>query len=446
MRKIFSIIALTGTLFFIGCSNAAEPTSVPQLEPTPLPVATKVVTDEPELRSETVAPEASVAESALLDPIYDLDVGWTKIDPGGETRCAHDTEFSFWVRPGTTNKLLVYFQGGGGCWNWETCQPGSGLYDQTVTERDSPAPRGGILDFSKEANPFSEYNVVYVPSCTGDIYLGDNVETYEQEGQEPYDVYHRGYVNLNSALQWAYENVLDPESIFVTGCSAGSIGSIRAAPHLIHNYPNAEVTQLGDSLGFLFNQPDRVDQIYGSHQSFPDWIPAFADFDPEAFRMADFYNVVTNYYPDNRFAQFNTERDRVQLRYHLAGGDPEETFAAALAGAISNIHVFSLNFRSYMADGDVHCIMPGQGFYNREVDGVLFRDWVADLAAGADVKNVQCPDCGVVYEGWEGLPSSHSQVGQWEQIGIMPNARSENRGVEINGKFYIPGGWGGESM
>ncbi|MFK7800988.1 MAG: Kelch repeat-containing protein, partial [Anaerolineae bacterium] len=47
---------------------------------------------------------------------------------------------------------------------------------------------------------------------------------------------------------------------------------------------------------------------------------------------------------------------------------------------------------------------------------------------------------------WEGLPSSHSQVGQWEQIGIMPNARSENRGVEINGKFYIPGGWGGESM
>ncbi len=92
-----------------------------------------------------------------------------------------------------------------------------------------------------------------------------------------------------------------------------------------------------------------------------------------------------------------TELDNVQMRYHLAAGDSADTFGPALARAISTIHAASPNFRSYMADGDVHCIMPGNSFYSREIAGVRFRDWVADLAAGRDVENVQCEDCGVVY-------------------------------------------------
>ncbi|MEM8858479.1 MAG: pectin acetylesterase-family hydrolase [Chloroflexota bacterium] len=327
------------------------------------------------------------------DPILALDEGWTKIVPGGEARCAHDTEFAFWVRPGSTNKLLVYFQGGGGCWDWESCQPGSGWYDQTVTDRDSPEPRGGILDFNKEENPFADYHAVYVPSCTGDVYMGANVETYEQDGQDPIDVYHHGYHNLNTALEWTYDHVLAPESIFVTGCSAGSVGSIRAAPHLINHYPEADFAQLGDSLGFVFAQPEDINSIYGSHATFPEWIPAFSEFDPQAFQMADFYNAVADAYPEVRFAQFNTEKDRVQVRYHLAAGESEASFPAALAGAISDIHAESANFSSFTADGNVHCIMPGQDFYHREIGGVLFRNWVADLAAGNGVDNVQCDNC-----------------------------------------------------
>ena len=48
-------------------------------------------------------------------PTMELSTGWTKIEPGGETRCAHDTPFAFWVRAGDPQKLLLFFQGGGGC-------------------------------------------------------------------------------------------------------------------------------------------------------------------------------------------------------------------------------------------------------------------------------------------------------------------------------------------
>ena len=57
----------------------------------------------------------------------------------------------------------------------------------------------------------------------------------------------------------------------------------------------------------------------------------------------------------------------------------------------------SPNFYSYTADGNAHCIMPNNDFYNREVNGVSFRDWVADFAAGEVVDNVQCETCNIVY-------------------------------------------------
>ena len=380
--RLTAVLPFLILLFIVGCSQPANPTANP---PTTTPPA------------EAADVGTQSIESNVPDGILNLADGWTQIEPGGETRCAHDTPFSFWVRPGTVNKLLVYFQGGGGCWNGETCQVGSSFYDSSVGANDSPERRGGILDFDHSENPFADYHAVYVPSCTGDVYLGSNLQTYGTDDGETIEIYHHGFVNLNSALNWAFENVSSPDSVFVTGCSAGSIGSIRAAPHLIHNYPDTQVVQLGDSLGFVFDEPTAVDTIYGTHQSLPNWIPAFDDFDPNAFTMADFYNAVAAFYPENRFAQYNTEADNVQVRYHLAGGDSADTFAPALAEAISDIHLKSPNFRSYTADGEIHCIMPGNLFYTREVGDVRFRDWVAGLAAGTEVDNVQCESCEVVY-------------------------------------------------
>ncbi len=374
-------ISLIIIVLFACTEKPAPPSSVPVMQ----------VDDE---QPETV----TGAESVTIDPILAMADGWTKIEPGGVTRCAHDTPFAFWARPGTTDKLLVYFQGGGGCWDGDTCQVGSSFYDASVSANDAPDRRGGILDFENPENPFADYHAVYVPSCTGDIYLGSQIQTYTTSAGETIDIYHHGFENLNAALNWTFEHVLAPEAVFVTGCSAGSIGSIRAAPHLIHHYPTAEVVQLGDSLGSVLDQPSAIDQIYGSQHTFPDWIPEFADFDPAAFTMADFYNTVAAAYPDQRFAQYNSQLDRVQVRYHVAVGDTADTFAPTLAGALSEIHAVSPNFRSYMADGDVHCIMPGSSFYSREVDGVRFRDWVADLASGKDVGNVQCADCGVEFD------------------------------------------------
>ncbi len=50
-----------------------------------------------------------------------LEPGWTTIAPGGETSCALGTAFEFHVKPGASDKLFVFLNGGGACWTGAQC-------------------------------------------------------------------------------------------------------------------------------------------------------------------------------------------------------------------------------------------------------------------------------------------------------------------------------------
>lgn len=453
--KIKSALLVCILLILAGCrSDETEeetPTAV-QEELTPAAIEenneTTVETAEPE----PVEPAQEEETAASTEPsLADLGPGWTAVEPGGETRCAHNTPYTYWVRPGTTNKLLIYFEGGGGCWDAETCAAGSTFYDDDVSPDDDPNGRtGGILDSDNPDNPFSDYNMVFIPSCTGDVHWGSNVQTYPKADGGELTIYHHGFINASSALDWAYANIASPNSIFVTGCSAGSVGSIAHAPYIIEQYPGIPVTQLGDSLAFVFHRPVNVHTDYHAHDNFPDWIPALEAITPGELLMSDFYNAVANYYPDYTFSQYNTEADNVQVRFYGAVGGDTDDFPADLAANLTRIHEGSSNFRSYTASGNLHCIMPRPQFYTTEVNGVRLRDWVNDLANGEVVSSVRCETCeneteltaDLAVNGETAELLTHS----WQEVGIMPTVRSENRGGLIDGLIYVPGGWGGESV
>ena len=163
--------------------------------------------------SETVTNTAEPGPVTVPGPsLAALGAGWTAIDPGGDTRCAHNTPYTYWVRPGTVNKLLVYFEGGGGCWDAESCAAGSTFYDDDISPNDDPNGRtSGILDLDHPDNPFSEYNMVFIPSCTGDVHWGQNIQDYPKSDGGELTIYHHGFFNASAALEWAYTNVTNPE-------------------------------------------------------------------------------------------------------------------------------------------------------------------------------------------------------------------------------------------
>ena len=329
----------------------------------------------------------------------DLGEGWTAISPGGETICSRGTPYTFYVREGSSDNLLIEFQGGGACWNDGTCGLSTPTFDESVdTEDPNDNPElgaYGIHDLENPDNPFADYDMVVITYCTADVHMGDNVAAYG-EGDDAIEVYHKGNVNATAALDWAYANFDEPESVFVTGCSAGSLGASFHAPNILANYDGVRAAVLGDSAGGY--RGDLTDQFgtWGTLDILPEF-EGFADETLDTLSFNTFWIEPALQFPDVTFAEYNTAGDEVQTFFISLGGFAVE-YPTALEENLSDIEAAADNFASYTAGGDVHCIIPAPWFYTYTVGDVRFSDWVADLAAGEPVETVACTDCDVAEE------------------------------------------------
>ena len=339
--------------------------------------------DPPDRAQPPARPGASTAAPAAAAP-----AAWQRVEPGGRTRCGRGGRFAFWARLGAPDRLLVFFEGGGGCWDYRSCAPGSTFFDDDVDAGDDPSLAAGVLDLDDPRNPFRGWSVLFVPSCTGDVYAGDAVRTYRARGAPPVTVHHRGHANATAALDWVFRRVRDPRRVFVTGCSAGSIGSILHAPRVIRQYPRARVAQLGDSLGYLFSRPTDLRELWGADRVLPDWVPGVRAIPRARFTMPRFYQAVAAHHPEASFAQVNFADDAVQRRFHEAAGGAPEAFGRALGGNLAAIRASSPNFRSCLLEGSAHCALPRPEFYTLTSGAVWLRDWVAALAEGRPVPNL----------------------------------------------------------
>jgi hypothetical protein len=305
---------------------------------------------------------------------------WTKVSPGGKTRCARGGPYSFWLRKGDPKKLLIFFQGGGGCFDQRTCALGSSWFDDRVDAADDPNYNGGVLQLDNPENPFRGWSAVYLPSCTGDVHTGTRVVRYGK-----LRVHQKGFINARAALSRAFREFPDASVVFVTGCSAGSVGSAFHADAIVKQYRKARVTQLGDSLAFVYHRPISL-AAWGTHAVFP---PFFRIGD-RRWTMEQFVTRLARAHPTVTFARFNHAADAVQQQFYGAVGGRPGGFEPRLRATEGRLKRLK-NYRSYLACGSNHCALPRQEFYSLRVDGVALRDWVADLAHGKDVR---CPTCG----------------------------------------------------
>src|SRR5689334_15759391 len=126
LLKRLILVGLILCLLIVACSaentggSRRTPTQLAAASPSGAPSATAAPaspTSAPSPPPATPTPIVAITPEATASPMLpDLPAGWTKIDGGGEAICARGTPYSFWVRPGTVNKLLIFFEGGGGCW------------------------------------------------------------------------------------------------------------------------------------------------------------------------------------------------------------------------------------------------------------------------------------------------------------------------------------------
>jgi hypothetical protein len=327
----------------------------------------------------------TASAQAALPGADELQPGWNRLEPAGAT-CANGEPYAFFVRPGNPDKLTVYFQGGGACWDRATCGP-FGPYDRNVTDAAREIGASGLFDFEDSRNPIADHTVVFVSYCTGDVHTGSRTVTVE--GDDPLTIAFRGYDNATAVLDWTQANYPDVASVFVTGTSAGAYGALFNAPRIFEAYPNATQRVFGDA---------GIGVTPGNWQGFDVWglagnLPGGENTRTSATGLASAlaaYSATT--FPNARVAQYTTVADNVQkLFYGLMGGNAED-WAAGMREQLTALDGFD-NARVFVAPGDSHGILPAPAYYTIQADGVALADWLPAWLSGDLPDSVSCADC-----------------------------------------------------
>jgi hypothetical protein len=324
------------------------------------------------------------------------DQRWKKVLPGGDCECADGSEFAFWERRADPTRVVFFLDGAGTCTDATTCaftglgNPGEENYDWSIYGED-PASEDGIFDFARADNPFLEYSFIFVPSCTGDIHLGDVTREYSPE----LTVEHNGFVNGTTALGYLAEHYPDAAQVVVVGKTAGSIAAPVYGGLAADLLRDAQVTVLGAQSGHIPDDPDlnaEIGELWGAYDTMPEWEVndglTARDWGPTRFWIqAGLHD------PDLMLARFDYAYDREAAEgAKERGWDPSKLLDVIDANEAA-IEKAGVVLHSYTAAGDGHGIFEYERFYEIEVNGVKLVDWVSTLIEGEWLDDVHCQNC-----------------------------------------------------
>jgi len=340
----------------------------------------------------------SIQAQTALPELASLDSGWNTINTDGI--CSAGTAYQFHVKPSSSqNNLLIFFNGGGACWSGEACDPESEPNIHTVfadANANNPRSANGVFDLSNPENPFKDYNMVYLPYCTGDVFIGSGPRTYrytdDSNEEVEYTAYHSGYRNSMEVIDWIYQNFQAPDEIVIAGSSAGAIGSSFYSGLVAEHYSTTPVTLIADGAGG-YSSPNLaiIYQAWDAASILPAW-SEYAGLNNENLTFEDFYIASANHNDNLTIAQYNTASDAVQISFtHVLGDQPGSfTLAQRILNNYQVIESHVDNFYSYTAGGTVHTILRSPLFYQYQVEGVRFVDWVSDLINENVIDDISC--------------------------------------------------------
>ncbi|MCB9663799.1 MAG: vtpJ-therm [Alphaproteobacteria bacterium] len=150
--------------------------------------------------------------------------------------CLRGGPFRAATRPGPSDDLLIFLQGGGACWS-----------DFCLAVNQAPPGMPGVdaLLPDLEANPFRAMDVAYAPYCDASLFSGR--ADLDDDGDGTPDRFHRGLQNLSATLDLAVAAFPDPPRVVLAGSSGGGYGTILGALLVRRVFPDAELVVLADS-------------------------------------------------------------------------------------------------------------------------------------------------------------------------------------------------------
>ena len=324
---------------------------------------------------------------------------WEKVELPG-TVCGNGSQYKFFVNYSeTSDNVMIIFEPGGGCWDFESC---SGQ-----TELGAANPNGigddhmngfigvhtPLLNRDYPESPVGDWNYVFMPYCTGDVHTGRAVTVYQDPaGIEPdLEYHHAGHDNTVAAVDWLSWRFPEVPRMLVTGCSAGGAGAtanyyfIRTGMNIERSYliadsgpifPNSEFSA---PLHTKINESWRVDDVLSEQ-------PDFAALGDDFGLMNE---ILSDLFPDDRLGFSYFRRDFNYSRYSYERFyEPTPTKEEIMDMWWDDTQRLTTQFDSrdnlsyfipyYRAFNSSHCTMVGIGYNGTEIqeDDVDMGDYV----------------------------------------------------------------------
>lgn len=200
--------------------------------------------------------DAGAIDASLGDPIPGLTPGsWTWVD-FPTAQCRDGTATGIGVSPSSTgsDKLMIFLEGGGACFNGSTCGTNPSHFDATTfaAQFASAESKLGIFSRTDTKNSVADFNMVYVPYCTGDVHAGNapNATVPQVPGVQQFV----GYTNMTKYLSRIVPTFPSVTRVLLTGQSAGGFGAALQYVQTARSFGSVPVDLLDDS-GPLMGNP-----------------------------------------------------------------------------------------------------------------------------------------------------------------------------------------------
>ena len=280
-----------------------------------------------------------------------------------------------------SSDVVFFLQGGGACWDTNTCFVVNSAVNINTGYgelRFEAEPARGIGPFDREdpENPFKDASYVFVPYCTGDLFSGNNVQSYEVLGTQR-EVHHVGAANMQLYLDRFSETFTGERKILLMGSSAGGYGAQLSYHAFADAFPEAELHVLSDS-GPMVQPLQRR------------WNAMAASWDPQtpedcelcAFGLPQWSDYLVSNHPESRFGLLAYDADTVVSLY-FAYPLNDDLFAEAVARLIEDTYDPAEHAAAYVLEGNQH-VMLGDFTSVESPSGDRLVDWVRAWANGED--------------------------------------------------------------
>ena len=314
---------------------------------------------------------------------------WYRITP--ETaKSSNGTEWHGILRKGSENKLVVYFFGGGVSITEETSRGGKEFYAEDMTGQDYVATWG--IGSDDEANPFKDWSFLVIPYASGDFHSGTGEYRYTEGGQEKV-IYHQGYTNYSSFIEEAKQYIGNPDTLFVTGFSAGGFATSLLADDVIDRFPSAtNITVCVDSSLLLYDgwhetaqnlwkSPAEITERLTSNNIVLDSLTALHNKRGDSVKILFDCSV-----RDDTLMQYQAYIREGKMSKTKEDGDLfQKDLKAMVEGLQTNIEGVGIYIWEYAIDKDTkntqHTIISGQVFEKLNGERSV-ADWITDAING----------------------------------------------------------------